>query len=251
MTVLTIVSAPAFTAFHTLPVHVPTSENMALTVLTIVSAPALTAFHTSPAKDFAASKPALTVLTIVSAPALTAFHTSPAKDFAASKPALTVLAISSAPALTAFHTSPAKDFAASKPALTVLAMVAPVFCRKSHTSLAHSPTFLASETTISIAVSPASLIAFQIGVKILSTTHWPTSLSALMIPWKMPRTIFSPGSSIVEAGEAMPNAFLKPSINGSNICVFIHVPTFLIAFSIPLKTPATTSPPAASMESLK
>ena len=100
------------------------------------------------------------------------------------------------------------------PACTVLMIVSTVDVNTSQTSVAHSPIFLTKDTAIVMTVVPALLIAFQMGVKMLSFTHFPTFFSAFFMPSKIPLTIFSPGSSIVLAGEAIPKAFLKPSMKG-------------------------------------
>ena len=102
-----------------------------------------------------------------------------------------------------------------------------------------------------MAIAPTSLIAPQIGSKIFSLTHCPTFFSALIMPWKMPNTIFLPGSSIVLAGEAIPNAALNPLINGWKIFSTIHTPIFVNPTMIPRRIPPTISPPQASICSLK
>ena len=89
-----------------------------------------------------------------------------------------------------------------------------------------------------IAVVPTLAIAFQIGSKIFSFTHWPTFFSASLMPLKTPRIMFLPGSSIVFAGLAIPNIDLNQSTNGFQILFLIHVPTPEIASVIPLHIPS-------------
>ena len=220
---------------------------IACIVLTIVSAPLSIHVHTAVANTSMPLPIACIVLTIVSAPLSIHVHTAVANTSMPLPIACIVLTIVSAPIFIKSHTSPAKLAAASNAAVTFLAIVAPVFCRKLHTSLAHSPTFFASDTVISTTVLPAFLIAFQIGSKMFSLTQVPMFLRAFIMPWNIPSTIFSPGSSIVLAGDAMPNALLNPLMNGWNMFSTIQTPIFTKPRIIPRRIPPTISPPQASI----
>ena len=54
----------------------------------------------------------------------------------------------------------------------------------------------------------------MIGLKMFSFIHFPILFNAFTMPVSTPRMMFSPGSSIVFAGLAIPKAFLNPSIIG-------------------------------------
>ena len=66
-------------------------------------------------------------------------------------------------------------------------------------------------------------------------------------PFRSPEIIKPPCSAMTVDGLWIPNAFLKPSINGSKICCLIQEPIPFTPSTIPLKIPSTTFPPHSSI----
>ena len=59
-----------------------------------------------------------------------------------------------------------------------------------------------------------------------------------IMPFSIPSMMYPPRGIISVEGDSMPNAVLKPVINGSKIFVFIHSPTLAKASLIPWKPPS-------------
>ena len=86
-----------------------------------------------------------------------------------------------------------------------------------------------------------------IGPVIFSEIQAPIAVHAFRIPCFNPSMRSPPNSAITVDGDVIPNAFLKPSTNGSIMCSLIQVPISLIALIMPFKTPSHILPPASSM----
>ena len=72
-----------------------------------------------------------------------------------------------------------------------------------------------------------------------------TLFQILTSPCFNPSIIYPPISIITLLGEAIPNAFLNPSINGLNMWSYIHLPICNIALPIPAKIPSIIFPPCS------
>ena len=109
--------------------------------------------------------------------------------------------------------------------------------------------FSASDHSVSFALksisNPISLKAFRIGCRMLSLIQVPIFLIAFSRPSNRPAMIKPPCSSITVDGDAIPNAFLNPSINGLKMLSTIQVPIFLRPSQIPFSSPSIVNCPSS------